>query len=556
MKKFAFAVCIFALAAGALAIRLPRLAGGPADGDLFERAALALRLPKPAAQARPMHGDEANQAVKAGELFETGRYEYDPQEHHGPTLYWLTLPSLRLCGANGFADSDEFAYRIVPVVLGAALILLLPLVADGIGRPGALTAGLLIALSPAMVFYSRYYIQEMLLVFFTFAAIGCGWRYLRSGRTLWAAAAGACFGLMHATKETWVLAAAAMAGAVAATLLWSRMRDGAWPEVRSRLRLLPAAAAAIAFVAVATALYSSFGRQWSGPLDSITAYATYVRRGTDAGPHANPWYFYFERLFAWRPSPRQFWSEGLLLALSAMAAVTAMAIKSRPDEAQDTESPRPSVPFLRFLAFYTVLLASLYSAVSYKTPWCMLSFLHPMAVLAGVGMAGAIRLARWWPLQLLIAAAMLAGTGQLVFQSYRLNYVLPADPGNPYVYAHPRMQVLDLARFVERLASVSEDGNAMLVHVVRGDGENEWPLPWYLRQLPRTGYWADAEQWRQTVAGQRPAVVVVYTEGAQEAVEKSLPATSAPAMKYDLRPGVKLFVYVDGRLWERFAAAQ
>src|SRR5579859_5820655 len=38
--------------------------------------------------SRPMHADEANQAVKAGELVETGRYAFDPHEHHGPTLYY------------------------------------------------------------------------------------------------------------------------------------------------------------------------------------------------------------------------------------------------------------------------------------------------------------------------------------------------------------------------------------------------------------------------------------------------------------------------------------
>ena len=61
---------MLALACGALAVRLPRL-------DL-----------------RPMHCDEANQAMRAGLLLETGRYHYDPQEHHGPSLYFAALPSL------------------------------------------------------------------------------------------------------------------------------------------------------------------------------------------------------------------------------------------------------------------------------------------------------------------------------------------------------------------------------------------------------------------------------------------------------------------------------
>ena len=61
--------CILAVAVGALAIRLPRLT------------------------FRPMHPDEANQAYKTGELLDTGAYAYDPTAHHGPTLYYLTLPA-------------------------------------------------------------------------------------------------------------------------------------------------------------------------------------------------------------------------------------------------------------------------------------------------------------------------------------------------------------------------------------------------------------------------------------------------------------------------------
>jgi hypothetical protein len=49
-----------------------------------------------------------------------------------------------------------------------------------------------------MRFYARYYIHEMLLVFFVFLAIASGWRYSQSGKKGWAylwgigAGAGVC----------------------------------------------------------------------------------------------------------------------------------------------------------------------------------------------------------------------------------------------------------------------------------------------------------------------------------------------------------------------------
>jgi len=70
--------------------------------------------------------------------------------------------------------------RIVPVFFGVCLVLLLLLLIDGLGTAAAVYAAVLTAISAAMVFYSRYYIQEMLLVCFTFGAIVSGYRYAQS----------------------------------------------------------------------------------------------------------------------------------------------------------------------------------------------------------------------------------------------------------------------------------------------------------------------------------------------------------------------------------------
>jgi uncharacterized protein (TIGR03663 family) len=138
-----------------------------------------------------MHHDEANQAVRTGILLESGIYQYDPHEHHGPTLYYSTLPVVRLAAGRDFSRTHEWMFRIVPAVFGAGLILLLLGLRDGIGRTAALVAGLLTAVSPALVFFSRYYVQESQLVFFTFALIVAGWRCVQTHRPAWAMAAGA-----------------------------------------------------------------------------------------------------------------------------------------------------------------------------------------------------------------------------------------------------------------------------------------------------------------------------------------------------------------------------
>jgi predicted membrane-bound mannosyltransferase len=78
-----------------------------------------------------MHHDEANQAYKFGELLEQGEYRYDPAEHHGPTLYYFSLPFAWLIGQKTYAELNEITLRLVTVFFG--------LVIDSHRRPGGRT---------------------------------------------------------------------------------------------------------------------------------------------------------------------------------------------------------------------------------------------------------------------------------------------------------------------------------------------------------------------------------------------------------------------------------
>src|SRR5689334_21975655 len=85
--------------------------------------ALALRVPRLA--TRPLHNDEAVNAVKVSELWQHGRYVYDPDEYHGPVLHYAALPFLWLSSAHSSDELNDAALRLAPVVFGAGLILLL-----------------------------------------------------------------------------------------------------------------------------------------------------------------------------------------------------------------------------------------------------------------------------------------------------------------------------------------------------------------------------------------------------------------------------------------------
>ena len=197
---------------------------------LATSVALALRYPR--LDPRPMHNDEAVNAIKFGQLWEHGSYQYDPNEHHGPSLYYATLALGRLTRAPDFGHFTEARLRALTVLCGVGLIPLLLLVVDGLGKRAVVGAAFFTAVSPAMVFYSGYYIHEMLLVFFTFLAIAAGWRYWRSRKVGWAILAGAGIGLMHATKETFVITLFCAALALALNHCWNRFLDASAPPLR------------------------------------------------------------------------------------------------------------------------------------------------------------------------------------------------------------------------------------------------------------------------------------------------------------------------------------
>jgi len=509
--------------------------------------AAAYRLPE--LSGRPMHGDEANQAVKAGILFDKGVYTYDPHEHHGPTLYYLTLPSLWLSGAKHFKDTTEWNYRIVPVVFGLGLLVLIGLLRGAVGNGAMLWAALLYAVSHAMVYYSRYYVQEILLVFFTALVFAAAWRYILTPKAVWAVLAGAGLGLMHATKETSLILFACMAMAFALTWSLARLRDRQ-PLLQNKILLWHLIAGGVAAVLVSIVLFSSFFTHGRGPLDSILTYATYFHRAEGAGSsatHEKPWYYYLLLMIYTYRSAGPRWSEAVIPSLAVAGAVSILFRKHAQTGSGENTSSRAAVHFQRFILFYAVLVTVAYSLVPYKTPWNVLDLLFPMILLAGLGAAWLVHGARFRPVQVMAGAVILCGIAQLAHQTCLGNFRYPADPRNPYVYAHTSTALMRLVHRVEDIASFSPEGKHMYISILRPDADY-WPLPWYLRAYDRVGYWP-------RIPEPPDAPFIIADPKLQQTLEAQLKDHYQVEL-HALRPGVFLIAYIRQDLWDAFMATR
>jgi len=512
---------------------------------------------------RPMHCDEAVHGIKFGQLLEQDTYIYDPHEYHGPSLNYLTLPVAWITGAEEIVDVSEAHLRLVPAFFGILLVGLVWLLRHEMGSVAMLSAAALTAFSPAMVFFSRYYIQEMLLVAFTLLAIVAlgRWAHLLQPRPVevggkpanslraltlpaagWLALFGLAVAMMHASKETCVLALAAMLFAGAVTL--PQVRRAGWK------RLVPSILFAVAVgAAVSAAFFSSFGKNPSGIADSYSTYFHYLGQASgegSVGRHVQPWHYYFRNLFWWPAEPGRFWSEGLIAALAFAGMVAAVVGKAFDDRQRR---------FARFLAMYTVLLTVVYAALPYKTPWCSLSFLSGMILLAGVGMAAMLKALPnvWWKgLSVVVFVAFLVHLG---WQAYEASFVFYEHRQNPYVYSHTTDDVPLLVDCIRELAERHPDGTAMHIQAICPD-HDYWPLPWYLRGFA-TVAWLDA------IPAGSPAPLIITKPQVEEDLLRYLYVVQPPGhrnlyvplpppegrQEWMFRPNVPLRVYVRLQLW-------
>ena len=408
-------------------------------------------------------------------------------------------------------------------------------------------AAIFLAVSPAMVFYSRYFIHEMLLVFFTLLTIVAGWRSAQTRKPFWVILAGVGLGLMYATKETFVFSVGALGAAAAATLAWNRWRAQrsalatgreATPRVKverawnwKRIALVLAVAGVVSQV-----LFSSFFTNARGPLDSVLTYLPWIKRAGGDSPHIHPWYFYFERLLWFHPRNSPVWSEGLILLLAAIGAIAAFF-------SNRVILPKPGLA--RFLAFYTVLVTVIYTVIAYKTPWCLMNFWCGMILLAGVGAAVLLRLCQNRLARALFMVVLVLGTTHLAWQARQLSQTYAASRNNPYVYAQTCPDVRRLVERVEAITRVAPTGPDTVIKVMAP--ESYWPLPWYLRAFKQIGWW------EQLPADPYAPIMIVAAKQRAALDEKSQKAYLMTGL-FELRPGTFLELYVELELWKQFVA--
>lgn len=429
-------------------------------------AAAALRLF--ALGLKPMHHDEGVNGFFLMGLLRQGSFHYNPENYHGPTLYFLTLPFAFV--ADKLGALDNWTLRFVTAAFGVGTVWLVLLLRRYVGAFGALAGAALVAVSPACVFYSRYYIHEALFVFFTLGIVVAALKFYETGAAPYLLLATASAAMLFATKETAFISVGTLALAWVCAWLWVQMMGGGRARNRgeSGLKIFVSGRNAPLAVLGSLALfaflwvlfYSSFFTYWKGVFwDSFKAFEFWGKTGMSAF-HEKPASTYVNWLLD---------EESPILVLACFGTLAALF-------------ERRKNRFAVFACAWAFGLLVAYSIIKYKTPWLVLSFVVPLCIAGGYFVQWFARRGREW----LVAALVVAGLmlAACLYQTVVLNFFKYDDDTYPYVYSHTRREAVEMVREIE-LASELAGTKELAVSIA---ADEYWPLPWYFRDNKNVGY--------------------------------------------------------------------
>ncbi len=185
---------------------------------------------------KPPHFDEGINGWFVDQVLKTGFYRYDPTNYHGPLHFYVLLLSQTLFGRN------LIALRLPVVLVSIGCVWLTLKFEPFVGRTVSRIAALAMAVSPGFVFYGRYSIHEVWILFFTMLFIlglfGL-WKF-GTPKYLWCAGMGLTG--MILSKETYilhVLCAVIALPVCAVSNYFSKMEDQPGPSDRGISSIWP-----------------------------------------------------------------------------------------------------------------------------------------------------------------------------------------------------------------------------------------------------------------------------------------------------------------------------
>ena len=483
---------------------------------------------------KPPHFDEGVNGWFVDQMTAKGYYHYDPGNYHGPFHFYVLFLMQTLFGRS------VVALRMPLILINTATVWMIFQFQRFIPRRACLLAALAFAISPGMLFYSRYAIHESWFVFGMMLAF---WGYLEvkmrgTSRGLWAVTLGLT--LLMLTKETFIMHVAAFGLALVTLKLLElfipsgqvreRMGQPQWVATTIGNAMLASLGLVVFFYSGAFLDPSHDFMQRFGQ-----AFIQWSQTGVKGNGHEKPFYYWLQLLtiYEWPAligllyslravaSQRCRLSLGRTLVITTIGALVFLALGSQQASGNKglhdffTET-LPDIHWMdylvtllwgtaagctyyiltflppmnrvtRLLAIYGCGTLVAYSIVPYKTPWCIISLIWPFLFLFGEAVDTLLNQSSWrrWAVGI-GAGAVLAVS---LVRAAQLNYQRPTDPSERYVYVQTLNDYFKLMDPLTRLVERDPTAWHMTGHVLLSSYH---PLPWALGDFTAIGYYEKA----------------------------------------------------------------
>lgn len=539
-------------------------------------------------ELKPLHHDEGVNGFFLTTLFRDNVYKYDPANYHGPDLYYFALAFSKIFGLNTISIRSSVA------IFGVLTVVLAFFLRNYIGKIGSLAAALFLALSPGMVFISRYFIHEILFVFFSLAIVvavllfierkkagifAVGWMALLLFVAFLPSAINSANALGKTETAIWSFRAAFLLIELVLIFFVVRMLLS-WDGGRAIYLILASASAVLlfatketAFITIGTMLIAcacvwlwrniyrrAVGEPKPDEIESVEFTWRNFRAGL--GDNTNTILIIAAAVLAFIYLGVLFFSsfftygEGVQKAFEAYAIWTKTGSKDHTQNGMwaylkwgmKIEAPimilsaigviialvKARHRFAIFAAFWAFGMFAAYTLIPYKTPWLALSFLLPMCVIAGYAINELV-VSTDAAQKILGGIAAVAAVGVLAYQTYDLNFLRYDDEEMPYVYAHTKRGFHDLIQQIEYYAAKSDKGKEARIEVISPD---YWSMPWYLNDYKNAIFHG------QPVDSNSSEMIVAKKTDQDAEVISRYSAHYKMAGEYPLRPGVDLVLLV------------
>ena len=418
------------------------------------------------------HHDEAIHSWFSYNLLTTGTWVYDPS-YHGPFLYYVTAGMFSLFGAS------DLVARLLPALFGTLLVPLVYCIyrLGYITKAQTLLVALFIAISPDMVYFSRFLRHDVFMLFFTLLLLVAILYYLERGQLRYVIiAAIATAGALSCKEEMPVILLIFIS--FFGLALWKK-RISLPPQWKNDLciGLFIAGGILIAFYSAfsmhpETLVGQNFQVNTTGWYQAVDHWAAMHEEQRLGGP----FYFYFSlyllyelpifllallgtllfifkgsnliltgrRLKNWLKTRRFELSTKDLAATSLSQMITPKTTSEK------------STLFFQFCIYWMILTMAFYAYVGEKVPWLLIHQLLPLCFVATY-------LLNWQKITFALLGCLF-----LALMTWHVAFI-PADINEPIVQVQNSEDLREVMGLMD---------NSSVVVIA---SQSYWPLPWYYR---------------------------------------------------------------------------